>query len=192
MCPRRSAGHTLAELMAVLLIMGALAALAMPSTEPSRGFRVDAAAVSVAEALRFGQDEAIRTGSYRLVRCDVALNQIIVAALDMSVTPPVAAATPVVLHPLDQRPYALPLSTTPATAGVTINSCSFSYVNGGSAITRAQVAFGADGAPVQVNGSAASDVLPLSVDGAITLASGSYQRSVSVAAVTGRVLSPAP
>lgn len=181
---RRAAGHTLAEMLVVLLVLGTVAKLALPSTEPAAGVRLDAAARDMAQALRFAQGAAQRTGAYHLVRCDTATGSIAVTRLDLTASPPAADLTIPVLHPIDKKDYKLVFSATPATAGVSIASCAFTFADNKSA---PQVIFGADGTPVNVVGSGDKDVKALTGNGQIVLLAGQARRTVQLTAPTGRV-----
>ena len=184
----RAGGHTLVELLIVLTIMGVVAALARPLSEPVRPFRAEAAAKDVAQALRFAQAEAQRTGAYLLVKCDIAANSVTLSRLDLGANPPAPDPAIPVLHPLDKRGYKLVFDKSPSTSGVTLAGCAFTFDDGKTA---AQLIFGVDGAPVNVVGNKPGDVKVLVGSGAITLATGQLVRTVTVAAANGRVsLSP--
>ena len=184
-CGTAERGHTLAELMLVLIILGVVAMLAMPQSEPANPFRADAAAREVAQALRFAQSAALRTGEYHLVRCDAAANSVTVSRLNIYANPPAPDPAFPVFHPIDKKDYKIVLTAAPSTTGVTIAACAFAFSDGKPAVP--QLVFGADGAPVNVVGNNAGDVKALTGTGQVTLAAGRASRSVMVAAVTGRV-----
>ena len=188
----RSQGHTLAELMVVLLILGTVATLAAPSWQQNSPAQADAAVVEIVQALRFAQDEAIRTNSYRLVQCDTGANRLTVSTLNMTASPPVANTTTPVLHPIDKQRYLIDLSTMAPTNGVSLVSCAFTYGVGATSSTLAQVEFDPDGAPVYIAAMNAGvpTVAPLTANGAIVVGSPGHQRTVSVATLTGRVTAP--
>ena len=183
----RVCGHTLVELLIVMSIMGTVVVLARPLSEPVRPFCAEAAARDVAQALRFAQAEAQRTGEYRLVRCDVAANSVTLSRLDTGANPPAPDPTIPVLHPFDKRGYKLVFDTSRSTTGVTIASCAFTFDDGKTA---AQLIFGADGAPVNVVGNKHGDVRALVGSGVIALTTGQLVRTVVVAAAHGRVSLP--
>lgn len=178
-------GHTLAELMLVLLILGVVATLAMPVSEPVNPLRAETAAREVAQALRFAQSAALRTGEYHLVRCDTAANSITVSRLDINAVPPAPDPAFPVFHPIDKKDYKIVFTTAPSTTGVTIATCAFAFSDAKPAVP--QLVFGADGAPVNVVGPNPPDVKTLTGTGQVTLAAGRASRAVLVAAVTGRV-----
>lgn len=180
--------------MVVLLILGVVASLAMPSTEQMRPAQAEAAVGSVVQALRFAQDDAISSNSYRMVRCDVANNRITVSTLNLNTSPPVANTATPVLHPIDRRPYFINLSTMAPTSGVSLASCAFTYYVGAIPVTLGQVQFDPSGAPVYI--SAVDDgeliVRTLASNGTVIIGSASHRRSISVATSTGRVTAPLP
>lgn len=180
---RHAAGHTLIELLVVLSIMAVVAAVALPQMEPAAGLRADAAARDVAQALRFAQSEAQRTGAYYLARCDLATGSLAITRLDTAASPPGPDSTVPVLHPIDKKDYRIVFSASQSTTGASIAACAFTYADGK---TVPQVAFGADGAPVNLVGPNAPDIKALSGNGQIVIASSRVRRPVLVGA-SGRV-----
>jgi type II secretory pathway pseudopilin PulG len=173
----------MAELLVVLVILGAVAGLAQLSANPVRPAQLDAAVRDVAQALRFAQSDAIRTGAYRVVSCSVAANSIRIFALDMAPKPPIEDTANPVMNPINKKTYALSLSARPGSAAARIDSCQFAF-NGAASGT--QLTFGSDGAPVYVAGPGAPDVKPMTT-GSITLSAGVNVRTITVDALTGRV-----
>lgn len=179
-CP----GHTLVELLAVLMVVAIVAQLALPQMEPASALRADAAAREVAQALRFAQAQAQRSGAWTMARCDMAAGKVAISGVDLSARPPTPNLATPLLHPIDKRDYQIVLSASQSTTGASIAGCAFTYADGK---TVAQVTFGADGAPVNLVGPAASDVKPLSGVGQIVIAAGRVRRTVQVSAPSGRV-----
>lgn len=177
-------GHTLVELLVVLAILAVASALVLPSAEPVKQAAVDAAAMEVALALRFGQTDAMRTGNYRVVSIDVATGKVRVFGLNMAPTPPVEDTANPVVHPIDKKNYELALSAVPSTAAVRIASSVFNFSDGS---VTSQLGFAADGSPVHVVGPNPADVKALVGTGQVQLSYGAFRRTVSVDAVTGRV-----
>ena len=186
-------GHTLLELLVVLVILGMVARIAIPQTEPAASLRLDAAALDVAQALRYAQSAALRTGAYHLVRCDTAGGVIAITRLDLTVKPPVPDLTIAVLHPVDKRDYKIVFNSassssssvsSPVTQSAALVSCAFTFSD---KTTLAQVAFGDDGAPVNLIGKAAADIKALTGTGQIVLGAGRQQRTIAVSAPSGRV-----
>lgn len=178
------AGYTLIELLLVLVIMGTIGALALPQMEPSAGLRADAAAKELAQALRFAQAEAQRTGVYYMARCDPAAGTLAVTRLNTSLTPPAPDLSVPVLHPIDKKDYRIVFSALQSTTGAAIASCAFTYSDGK---TVAQLTFGPNGAPVNLIGPNAPDIKTLTGSGQIVVASSRVRRTVQVSAASGRV-----
>ncbi len=174
-------GHTLVELLMVLMIVAIAAAIVLPGADPVVPSALDVAVGEVAQALRFAQSDAIRTGSYRVVRIDVTDNSVRVFALDMAATPPVEDTAHPLSHPVDKKKYEFDFAQGAATAGVTVTSSVFTFADGSSA---SQLGFGADGSPVNVLGPNPQGLVGT---GLVQLAYGAFQRTVSVDAATGRV-----
>lgn len=181
-CFRR--GHTLVELLVVLAVLGTVARIALPQMEPAAGLRADAAAREVAQALRFAQAEAQRTGAWHLARCDVGNNSLAITRLDTGASPPAADLTVPVLHPIDKKEYKIVFSASQSTTGAAIASCAFTYADGK---TVPQLVFGADGAPVNLVGPNAPDIKALSGVGQIVVGAGRVRRTVLVTAPSARV-----
>lgn len=182
--PAAHGGHTLSELLVVLAIMAVASALALPSAEPVRQSAVDAAVKEVAQALRFAQTDAIRTGNYRVVSIDVATNRVRVFGLNMGPQPPIEDTAKPVTHPIDKKNYDLALTQVPSTSGVRIASSIFNFSGGSST---SQLGFAADGSPVNVLGPNPNDVKAMIGTGQVQISYGAFQRTVSVEAATGRV-----
>lgn len=170
-------GYSLAELLVVCAVLAVAAAVALPSAQPVAEYRADAAADEVAQALRFARQEAMRSGAYRMLRCDPTLNQVSVYVPDTAGA--VAATIP---HPLSKMDYTLNLDQAPAGGNMSLASCSFQFAD---KTTAATLAFDAAGNPVRGTGAAAAQTQALS-SGAIVVGSGNVTRTVAVD-VAGRV-----
>jgi prepilin-type N-terminal cleavage/methylation domain-containing protein len=185
-----SAGYTLIELLAVLVIMGIVATLALPQAEPVAAVRADAAAREVAQAVRFAQAEAQRTGVNYMARCDLAAGTMALTRLDTTVTPPAPDLSVPVLHPIDKKDYRIVFSASQPTTGAAITTCAFTYSDGK---TVPQLTFGDDGAPVNLVGPKGPDIKALTGFGQIVVAAGRVRRTVLVSAPSGRVtIVPSP
>jgi prepilin-type N-terminal cleavage/methylation domain-containing protein len=182
--PAPQHGHTLTELLLVLAIIGIASAFALPNAEPVKQSILDAAAKEVAQAVRFAQAEAIRTGDYRVVRIDPTTETVRVFALDMGPKPPIEDVANPVSNPIDKKNYSVSLTTTTGIKGSQIISSVFNFSGGSSA---SQLGFGPDGAPVNVLGPNPPDLKALLGVGQVVLAYGNLQRTLSVDASTGRV-----
>ena len=185
LCGRSDArGFTLVELVLVVALIALVSKIALSDTAPSAQNRVDAAAMEVAQALRFAQQEAIRTGAARVAILDPGSSHVRVFQLDMTAVPPVEDTARPVAYPVSrQQAYDVPLLSLPATAGVKIASAAFTFADGSSAT---QVAFDATGAPANIRGPKPSDAKALS-SGAVSVTLSNARRAVYVDAITGRV-----
>ena len=177
-------GHTLVELLVVLAILGIVAQLALPQMEPASALRADAAAREVAQALRFAQSEAQRTGAWYMASCDTAGNSVGIARVNLKALPPAPDLAAPVLHPIDKKDYQIVFSSAQSTTGASIASCAFTYADGK---TVPQLVFGADGAAVNLTGPNAPDIKPLTGSSQIVVAAGRVRRAVQVSAPSGRV-----
>lgn len=176
---RRCRGVTLAEMLIACAVLGIAAAVALPSAQPVFQYRADGAAGEVVQALRFAREEAMRSGAYRMLRCDAGQNQVSVYVPDTNGN--VAAA---VNYPLSKMNYSIVLGQAPSGSGAALTACSFSFADKTMAST---LAFDANGNPVRGTGGGGSPAQALT-SGVITLAAGGESRTIAVD-VTGRVTS---
>jgi prepilin-type N-terminal cleavage/methylation domain-containing protein len=177
-------GHTLLELLVVLAILGTVAGLALPQMEPAAALRADAAAREVAQAVRFAQSEAQRTGDWYMVRCNSAAGRVGISRVNLKAVPPAPDLAAPVFHPIDKKDYQIVLSSSQSTTGASIASCAFTYADGK---TVPQLVFGDDGAPVNLTGPNAPDIKALTGAGQIVVAAGRVRRAVQLSAPSGRV-----
>lgn len=180
----RHAGVTLVELLAVIAIIGLVAAIAIPQASSVSPAVADAAAAEIAHAIRFAQREAVRTGKYHVAEIDPAGQTVRVYSLTGTTTLAEDTQNPV-MHPVDKRVYRISLADGSATRAVVASSV-FTY----GTDTTSNVTFGADGAPVDINyvkGKVATG--SLSADGVVRLQAGAALRTVTVDKTTGRVAS---
>ncbi len=105
-------GHTLVEMIIVVIIIGLAAALAMPSATPAQQQQLDFAAAAVADAFRFAREEARRTGVMHGVTTDIANDLVRVFRLDEGPDPNLKVFDDV-RHPLSKQPYAIQLGQSP-------------------------------------------------------------------------------
>jgi prepilin-type N-terminal cleavage/methylation domain-containing protein len=176
----RQHGLTLAEMVIVIAVLAIAASIAIPKADVISPAAADAAAGEIANALRYAQREAVRTGVYHAVNVNPATRVLRVYRLTTSGAEDMSKK---VVHPVDKREYQITLSNNPAT-NTTVVSALFKYQNGG---TTNYASFGPDGSPAYATSAQAKDIKPLQADGAITIRHGSVERVVKVAAVTGRV-----
>lgn len=186
---RGQAGFTLAEMVTVVAIVAAAAAIAIPKADPQAALAADAAAGDIASAVRFAQREAIRTGVYHTISIDAASQ-----VLRIQRPAPSGSGTITATHPVDKRDYQFNFASAGA-PGARIVSSAFRYQS--NAVTNGTI-FGPDGAPVDVAPSkvlglpigivlGTKEISPLKEEARITLRFGAVERVVRVAPVTGRV-----
>lgn len=104
---RGNLGLSLLELLAVVLVLGILAAIVQPSLEPATPARLALAASEVASAARFARSEALRTGQPHGIRAQSSLDLVRVFRADTTSTPLTPAYD--VRHPVSMRLYDLEL-----------------------------------------------------------------------------------
>ncbi|WP_288380609.1 Tfp pilus assembly protein FimT/FimU [uncultured Massilia sp.] len=175
----RCAGVTLLETLAVIGIVAALATIAVPSADPANGLAADAVAQEVAQALRFAQREAMRTGAWHAVKLDAASQSVRLYRLRMP-NASVEDTTVKVLHPLDRRDYVLSLAGN-AGHGVMLAEARFEFDKIGATNV---VTFDPAGSPVGVVST--TDVKTLKA-GTVRIRRGDQERVLTLAPVTGRV-----
>lgn len=171
--PSRRHGISLVELLVVCAILAVAAVVALPSAQPVAAFRADAAAGEVVQALRFARQEAMRSGAYRMLGCNLARNQLSVYRADNNNA---------VADPLDKMDYTVVLSQVPADSGMALTSCSFRFADSTSATA---LGFDASGNPVRGTGSSSAQAQPMT-SGSIQLGAGNATRTIVVDA-NGRV-----
>jgi prepilin-type N-terminal cleavage/methylation domain-containing protein len=174
-------GFTLAEMLIACAVLAIAAAVVLPSAQPVTEARANAAAAEVTQALRFARDEAQRTATLTMVRCDTAQNTVSVYVPDSS-----GNVNTAINDPLTHMNYAVSLSQAPAGARASLIACSFVF----SALPNAAtLAFDASGNPVRGTGAStgpgATATQSLSA-GTIQLTVGKSTRTVAIDA-NGRV-----
>ena len=88
-CPRRPAGFTLVELITVMIVVGVLAAVAMPRFFDSKGFDAVAYTDQIKALMRYGQKIAIAQGRNVFVRVN---STSVALCLDQACSVPLAPA----------------------------------------------------------------------------------------------------
>jgi len=116
--PRRQRGLTLAELVAVTLVLAITATAAVMNGATVDEARVQAGAAGVARAARFARDESLRTGAPHGVEMDVAGNRVRVFRVYTGAVPHTAVFD--VRDPLSKKLWVLDLAGDPGLAGVSL------------------------------------------------------------------------
>lgn len=170
----RQAGFSFIEIMIVIIILGIVAAVAVPDLSADFS-KLDTAAEEFASALRFARAEAIKTNIPHGINADTANNQLRVYSL------PAATPTYTVYHPIDKKLYTIALNADSRTADVILVNVSFAFSGGFSSTSL--LAFNTNGVP-KFNNSGRDYML---TSATITLAYKNQQRILSIAPMTGRV-----
>jgi len=113
-------GFSLVELTLVLALLGILALVALPSGQPTQSYKLELAAVELADAYRFARSESLRTGSPHGTHTDPSQNRVRVFRADTGTTP----ATPIydVYHPIHRKLYDVDLDLAPEWTGVAMSA----------------------------------------------------------------------
>jgi len=178
----RSKGYSATELLVVVIIVGIIAAAAVPRFSASDSYKLDLAATQVAEAIRFARSESMRTGRVHGITISQTTQRVRVREYDMSADP--VNPTVTARHPLTKQLYDFDFDDEPTTLGVAITNTQDVFDFSGLG-RRKTVLFNAEGVPMWFLASGPSTHnLAL---GAVSLSMGAAQRNVRVAPYTGRV-----
>lgn len=169
-------GYSLPELLAVIMILGIVASVAIPDISTTNPDQLELAAEEVAEAVRFARGESIRTGEPHGFFTDLPNKQIRVFRADTTSNPP----TPVydVYHPVSKRLYDIDLDDHPfARADALSGGANYQGVCNKPRYTL----FDADGTAW-----CADPQTILYLNGIITFTLGDHTRTLSLDGITGR------
>jgi prepilin-type N-terminal cleavage/methylation domain-containing protein len=174
-------GYSLPELLAVVIILGITAAVAIPDISTTDPSTLDLAAEEVAQAIRFARSEALRTGEIHGVQISQNTQRVVAYKADLTTTPVSMAS--ILYHPVSKQKFDYDVDTGPMTDGVSITNTQdpFLYATG----RRKNLLFDITGVPIWIVNSTASTYILQ--DGMIQLGYGSHSRAVRVAQITGRV-----
>lgn len=178
----RSKGYSATELLVVVIIVGIIAAAAVPRFSASDSQKLELAATQVAEAIRFARSESMRTGNVHGVTVDQGTQRVRVREYDLSTDP--VSGTVTLRHPLSKQPYDFDFDTEVTTMGVQVSNTQdvFDFVGAGR---RGSVLFDANGVPMWIV--AAGPTTHNLNTGIVELSMGGVQRNVQLAPFTGRV-----
>ena len=170
-------GYSLLELLAVVIILGIAASVAIPDISTTNPNKLDLAAEEIAQAMRFARSEAVRTGEPRGFRQQTTEKRIRVFRPDTSASPwPLNYD---VYHPVSKKLYDVDLDTHPFAQADSLNH---NRIYRGTCNKPGSVYFDSSGIPRCTD---PETVLLEQFD--VTLTLGSHTRVVSLSAITGRV-----
>ncbi len=176
-------GITYIEIMIVVVILGIIAAVAMPNLSSTDHKKLDIAAAKIAEVIRFSRAESIRTAIPHGVILDKDSDTFKVYWLDsIKILITLWIKKYDVYHPLDKKIYTLDLKTDKQVAGVDLLSYSIHY--GSLPINHDYIGFNSDGNPKT---SVSSTDYMLNGTATITIAYAGKTRVISISPMTGRV-----
>lgn len=176
-------GMTLFEMLIVLGIIAVIATAAIQTVKPVAHMAVEAASSEIVQAIRFTQNEAVRTGSPRVVVIESG-KVLRVYRLVYGTAPPTEDMANPVDHPVSKTIYRVLLDssdTSKASVGI---SAAFVFAGKKDVVTH--LAFTETGEPVNVNGPSSTNVSKLE-SGKVTVSSQGIERSILVDPVSGRV-----
>ncbi len=170
-------GYTLVELLVVVVIVGIVASVAMPSSSSGDAARLDLVAAEVANTIRFARGEAMRLGDARGFRQQSTAKRIRVFSMDTITTP--ATRVYDIYHSVDKHLYDREFEQQPfAFSGTITRNTTFR----GTCNQTGNIYFDANGTPWCLD---PDNVLLDQFD--VTLALGQASRVVKLDGITGRV-----
>ncbi len=173
----RSQGITLLETLIVVSLLGIVAVVAIPGFRSAEPQRLELAAQTFAQAMRFARSEAIRLGRPVGFRQQNAQKRMRVYNLDTSTSPWTLIYD--VYHPVSKKIYDIKLDDHPLAQADTVTN---NRVFRGSCDNFSNVYFDPNGVPFCAN---PETVLVEQFD--ITLTLGGHSRVVMLDGITGRV-----
>lgn len=174
-------GYSLLELLAVVIILGVAAAVAIPDISTTNPNKLDLAADEVAQAIRFARSESLRTGEIHGVEISQNTQRVVAYRADLTTTP--VSKAEILYHPVSKQRFDYDVDTGVMTNGVSITNAQdpFLYATG----RRNNLLFDSTGVPIWiVNATSSTYILQ---DGQVQLSYGGNSRNVTVAQITGRV-----
>ena len=178
---QRQRGYSLPELLAVVIILGIAASVAIPDISTTNPNRLDLAAEEVAQVIRFARSESLRTGDIHGVEISQNTQRVVAYKAELTTTPVSMAF--ILYHPVTKQKLDYEVDTASMTEGVRISNTQdpFLYASG----RRKNLLFDATGVPIWiVNSTGTTYILQ---DGSVQLSYGGDDRTVQVAQITGRV-----
>ena len=176
-------GYSLLELTIVVLIIGIMAAAVIPSFFSSTDqYKLDLVAEEIAQALRFAQNESLRTGQHYGATISQTTQTITVKKWDVSADPVTTELVP--YHPVSKQSFVFDADGFSLASGVAISNSSDVFLYDSIGRRRSMI-FDPEGYPVWIM-NAGANVYRLR-DGSVTLSDGENTRNVLIAPITGRV-----
>jgi prepilin-type N-terminal cleavage/methylation domain-containing protein len=156
---RNSFGFTMVEVMIVLIILGIVSAMAIPSIRSNLDeIKLDGAAREIVSAIQYCQSIAIKEGKTYQLHFTVTQEKF--KCQDLATTTPV-------LHPIDKKPYLFNFQQEGYFQGVDIVSASFNPGN------KSQIDFSSLGEPNRF--------------GSIVLDYGGLQKTITLSGLMGNI-----
>ncbi|NNJ95964.1 MAG: prepilin-type N-terminal cleavage/methylation domain-containing protein [Gammaproteobacteria bacterium] len=170
-------GYSLPELLAVVIILGIAAAVAIPDISTTDPDQLNIAAEELAQAMRFARSEALRTGQPHGFRQQSSAKRIRVFRPDTSTAPWTLNYD--VYHPVSKKLYDIDLNIHPFAR---VDSLSHNRVYRGVCNSGGNVYFDSSGIP-----RCADPETVLLEQFEVTLTLSGHSRTVTLHGITGRV-----
>lgn len=175
-------GYTLLEALVVVAIVGIVAAVAVPNLLSKDPATLDLVASEVAEALRYGRSEAIRTAEIRTVGVYQATEQVRVSKPTIS-GGNLTGMHSVLTHPVSKKSYDFFIKELPYASGIRVVNTSKPFYFKGLPDPIENVLFDGNGCPFWLKDGVSHQL----ASGEVRLAYGGEQRLVRLVPITGRV-----
>lgn len=164
------------------MLLAIMAAVVIPDSSPGKQRKLELAANQIAQALRFAQGEALRTGQHHGVTINQVTQRITVIKWDITTDPVSTELVP--YHPVSKQSFEFDAAGLILSRGISISNASDIFLYDGIGRRRSLI-FDPMGIPVWVRGSDGS-VFRLT-NGVVELSDGNSLIEVAVAPLTGRV-----
>ncbi len=175
-------GHSLVEVSITVALLGLVAAIILPVSQPADETRLDSVTNEIMQALRYTRDEAVRTGLVHGIEISQNTQKITVYKADMTGT--TIGKEYILTHPLDKKPYQFQISDIPNSGGVIIANATNPFSYPGYTSLK-NLVFDAAGTPkwTKLNDGSTYQL----GTGSILLDYAGKQRSINISPLTGRV-----
>ncbi len=176
---RRECGYSLAEVLLVIAILAFGAAIAVPSLQPLDRAQLESATATVAAAIEFARDEAIRTEVEHGVFFQESQQRMRVYYLRGSFFGGIPTYD--VYDPITRQLYDFRFGETPGLSDISMSDVVLLY--GTSSTSSPFLGFNKYGTPKNNSGFSTNSL----TEGHITLSRGSQSTRILIGSVTGRV-----